>query len=162
MLLIQIVPDSPSAASTGVASGVATGAAGGSSGGGSSGGSSSQPSSPLFHVGRISSNSSSSSSSLSECPLESEILKSFADAQQLPRQWFSTPLFPLPPIFEQFLKLSFSIIGISLFFQLYSSAFFELVFTRLKVDTEKVKRELWESNRTRSILVKSFFFSIMY
>ena len=28
---------------------------------------------------------STSSSSLSECPLESEILKSFADAQELPR-----------------------------------------------------------------------------
>ena len=51
---------------------------------GSSSGSS-QPSSPMFQLGRVSSNSSSSSS-LSECPLESEILRSFADAQQLPRK----------------------------------------------------------------------------
>lgn len=47
--------------------------------------------SPVFLLSRSrrsasSRTSSSSSSSLSECPLESEILKSFADAQELPRK----------------------------------------------------------------------------
>lgn len=46
--------------------------------------------SPVFRLGRrrrstTSRGTSTSSSSLSECPLESEILKSFADAQELPR-----------------------------------------------------------------------------
>merc|ERR1740128_487952 len=45
--------------------------------------------SPVFQLGRsagrpMSRTVSTSSSSLSECPLESEILKSFADAQELP------------------------------------------------------------------------------
>ncbi|EFX80681.1 hypothetical protein DAPPUDRAFT_318379 [Daphnia pulex] len=44
--------------------------------------------SPIFRLGRrrrsTTSRTSTSSSSLSECPLESEILKSFADAQELP------------------------------------------------------------------------------
>lgn len=48
--------------------------------------------SPIFRLGRrrrstTSRTSSTSSSSLSECPLESEILKSFADAQELPCKW---------------------------------------------------------------------------
>ena len=46
--------------------------------------------SPVFRLGRrrrsTTSRTSTSSSSLSECPLESEILKSFADAQELPRK----------------------------------------------------------------------------
>lgn len=45
--------------------------------------------SPVFRLGRrrrSTSRTSTSSSSLSECPLESEILKSFADAQELPRK----------------------------------------------------------------------------
>jgi hypothetical protein len=46
--------------------------------------------SPIFRLGRrrrsTTSRTSTSSSSLSECPLESEILKSFADAQELPRK----------------------------------------------------------------------------
>ena len=45
--------------------------------------------SPVFRLGRrrrSNSRTSTSSSSLSECPLESEILKSFADAQELPRK----------------------------------------------------------------------------
>ena len=48
--------------------------------------------SPVFHLRRTSTTASTSSSSLSECPLESEILKSFADAQELPRN-FTTFLF---------------------------------------------------------------------
>lgn len=47
--------------------------------------------SPVFRLGRrrrSTSRTSTSSSSLSECPLESEILKSFADAQELPRKLF--------------------------------------------------------------------------
>ena len=41
--------------------------------------------SPVYSLRRTSTTASTSSSSLSECPLESEILKSFADAQELPR-----------------------------------------------------------------------------
>lgn len=48
----------------------------------------SKSASPVFRLGRrtrsTSRSSSTSSSSLSECPLESEILKSYADAQELP------------------------------------------------------------------------------
>lgn len=51
--------------------------------------------SPVFQLSRsgrmLSRTASTSSSSLSECPLESEILKSFADAQQLPRKLKQLP-----------------------------------------------------------------------
>jgi hypothetical protein len=50
------------------------------------------PESPVFLLSRrrhsaSSGSSTTSSSALSECPLESEILKSFADAQELPRKF---------------------------------------------------------------------------